>query len=46
MVIDIDPKTKQRQPRYLIYDAICINGKDVRQDLFWMRWERIMVSLR
>uniref|UniRef100_A0A2P2HXK1 mRNA guanylyltransferase n=2 Tax=Hirondellea gigas TaxID=1518452 RepID=A0A2P2HXK1_9CRUS len=42
MVIDTDPKTGQKYPRYLIYDAIRMRGKDVMQDTFWMRWERII----
>lgn len=44
MVIDTDPVTKQQYPRYLIYDAIRVHGKDVIEDRFWLRWERIQVS--
>lgn len=44
MVIDTDPKTGAKYPRYLIYDAIRIQGRDVMQDSFYMRYERIMVS--
>lgn len=45
MVIDTDPQTGMKYPRYLIYDAIRIQGRDIMQDTFHMRYERIMVSL-
>ncbi|KAF2365927.1 mRNA capping enzyme catalytic domain [Trinorchestia longiramus] len=45
MVIDIEPKSKKKLPRYLIYDSICVRGKDVRDDTFWLRWERINTDI-
>lgn len=44
MVIDTDPKTGTKYPRYLIYDAVRIQGRDIMQDTFHMRYERIMAS--
>ena len=43
MVIDVSPSGKF--PRYLIYDAVRIHGRDVTNDNFHMRFERINVKL-
>ena len=45
MVIDVDPRTRAAVPRYLIYDAIVVNGKDVKHHLFNLRWQRVMVGI-
>ncbi|XP_068216244.1 mRNA-capping enzyme isoform X2 [Palaemon carinicauda] len=45
MVIDVDPKTKVKYPRYLIYDAIRIQGKEIINDTFHMRYERINTDI-
>lgn len=45
MVIDTDPQTGTKYPRYLIYDAVRIQGRDIMQDSFHMRYERIMVGI-
>lgn len=44
MVIDTNPKTGEKTPRYLIYDAVQIQGRDIINDTFQMRYERLMVS--
>ncbi|XP_018018870.1 mRNA-capping enzyme [Hyalella azteca] len=45
LVIDVEPGTKKRYPRYLIYDALRIRGRDIREDTFWLRWERINTDI-
>ncbi|KAK8374884.1 hypothetical protein O3P69_009724 [Scylla paramamosain] len=45
MVIDTDPQTGMKYPRYLIYDAIRIQGRDIMQDTFHLRYERIMTDI-
>ncbi|RXG68112.1 mRNA-capping enzyme [Armadillidium vulgare] len=45
MVIDVDPKTGTKYPRYLIYDAILIGGKNVATDNFHLRIERIFTDI-
>lgn len=45
MVIDTNPKTGEKTPRYLIYDAVQIQGRDIINDTFQMRYERIMTDI-
>ncbi|KAK3858414.1 hypothetical protein Pcinc_035397 [Petrolisthes cinctipes] len=45
MVIDTDKKTGMKTPRYLIYDAIRIQSRDVMKDSFHMRYERIVTDI-
>ncbi|XP_037799938.1 mRNA-capping enzyme-like [Penaeus monodon] len=45
MVIDTNPKTGEKIPRYLIYDAVQIQGRDIINDTFQMRYERIMTDI-
>ncbi|XP_076036152.1 mRNA-capping enzyme-like isoform X2 [Oratosquilla oratoria] len=45
MVIDKDPNTGQKFPRYLIYDAVRIQGREVSHDSFPLRFERIKTDI-
>lgn len=45
MVIDTDPTSGTKYPRYLIYDAVRISGRDIMNDTFHMRYERIMTDI-
>ncbi|KAG7157861.1 mRNA-capping enzyme-like, partial [Homarus americanus] len=45
MVIDTDPNSGTKYPRYLIYDAVRIQGRDIMNDSFHMRYERIMTDI-
>ncbi|MCL4115734.1 UNVERIFIED_CONTAM: hypothetical protein GTU68_011226 [Idotea baltica] len=45
MVIDVDPRTGSKCPRYLIYDAIRIHGKDIALDPFQLRFDRIFTDI-
>lgn len=45
MVIDTDPKSGVKYPRYLIYDAVRIQGRNIMTDSFHMRYERIMTDI-
>ena len=45
MVIDTDKKSGRKTPRYLIYDAIRIHGRNIINDNFHMRFERITTDL-
>ncbi|XP_045584174.1 mRNA-capping enzyme [Procambarus clarkii] len=45
MVIDTDPNSGAKYPRYLIYDAVRIHGRDIMRDTFHMRYERIMTDI-
>ena len=46
MVIDVDKSTGAKFPRYLIYDAVRIHGRDVSYDNYQLRFDRIYVSCK
>ena len=44
-MVNKDPETGERQPEYLIFDAMLIGGLLVTEEPFKLRWEKIFTDI-